>query len=197
MSASKAFAISVGHTWAMDLTFIRSPHGVTFTILGILDAGSRKLLCLRVLPGKCTHLLLSQLHLAFAKYGMPNAIRTDNEGMFIGRFWQATLKALAIAHRRGPPGQPWRNGRIERLFGTLKAVLARLRLESAAALQAALDEFTEFYNTVRPHQGLDGLTPEEAWRGKTMADVQQAHAHKDGQWIEALNGLLVGYYVRC
>jgi transposase InsO family protein len=33
---------------------------------------------------------------------------------------------------------------------------------TSAALQAALDQFTQFYNTVRPHQGLGGLTPEEA-----------------------------------
>lgn len=43
----------VGHTWALDLTFVVSPDGVTFTVLGIIDHGSRKVLCLQALPTKC------------------------------------------------------------------------------------------------------------------------------------------------
>ena len=86
-------------------------------------------------------------------------------------------------HRVPPrsPLQPWHNGRIERFFGTLKPLLRGLQLASAAAVRGALDEFKLFYNTVRPHQNLHGLTPEESWQGKTMADVQDARALGEGQ----------------
>lgn len=43
----------VGVSWALDLTYFISPHGVTFTVLGIIDKGSRRLLALKVLPRKC------------------------------------------------------------------------------------------------------------------------------------------------
>ncbi len=89
-------------------------------MLGIIDHGSRKLLCLQALPRKCTFTLLGHLFLAFARFGPPKAVRTDNEAMFTGKLWRCSLKALGITHRRGPPMQPWRNGCIERLFGTLK-----------------------------------------------------------------------------
>lgn len=61
----KSFFIPAGHTWALDLTFFQSPHGFTFTVLGIIDAGSRKLRCLQVLPTKCAFALLGHLFLAF------------------------------------------------------------------------------------------------------------------------------------
>jgi putative transposase len=62
------------------------------------------------------------------------------------------------------PGSPWQNGRIERLFGTLKerwTQLARpLRLDS----ELRLAEFTYWYNAARPHQHLGGQTPLEVWQ---------------------------------
>lgn len=32
--------------------------------------------------------------------------------------------------------------------------------------QRKLDAFCHWYNTERPHQGIDGLTPNEAWTGE-------------------------------
>jgi putative transposase len=190
---------AVNHTWALDLTFMTCPDGLTFTVLGIIDHGSRRLLCLKALPRKCTFTLLGNLFLAIAKYGLPSAIRTDNESMFTSQLWGFTLKMLGIIHRRGPPCQPWRNGRIERLFGTLKPVLRKIKPATNLAMQKALAEFSHFYNRIRPHQSLGGLTPEEAWQGKTLADVQQLHSQAlgQGQWVYALDGLMVGYGFRC
>lgn len=192
--------VAVGHAWALDLTFVRSPCGATFTVLAILDAGSRKLLCLRVLPTKCAFVVLGHLMIALGTFGLPAVVRTDNEAMFRSRLWNETLKALGIVHRRGPPRQPWRNGRIERAIGTLKAALRSLRLPTEQALQQVLDAFIRTYNALRPHQALGGLTPQEAWQGTTMAQVQQAHAGGCGRWVlAAFDGLVAapGCHVRC
>jgi putative transposase len=178
---------AVNHTWALDLTFLVSPDGLTFTVLGIIDHGSRRLLCLKSLPRKCTFTLLANVFLAIAEFGLPCAIRTDNESMFTSQLWGFTLKMLGILHRRGPPCQPWRNGRIERLFGTLKPILKNIKPATDVAMRKALAEFSHFYNRIRPHQSLGGLTPEEAWQGKTMADVQEMHsqAESQGKWVRA------------
>ena len=189
--------VAVGQTWALDLTFVTSPDGFMFTVLGIIDQGSRRLLCLKALPTKCTFMLLGHLFLAFARYGLPAAMRSDNESIFTSKLWCCTLKALGIAHRRGPPGQPWCNGRMERLFGTLKPLLRKIRPATEQALTNALNGFRRFYNEVRPHQNLGGLTPIEVWEGKRLTDVQQAQTKGRGQLVQALGGLMVGYHVRC
>ena len=196
MRREPAPLIPVRRAWGLDLTFLRSPEGLTFTVLGIIDHGSRRVLCLNAIPSKCAFALLGHLFITISKFGSPYTIRTDNEGMFVSQLWRDTLRALSIAHRRGPPAQPWRNGRIERLFGTLKPLLRAADARGERALAGALDEFKLFYNTIRPHQALGALTPLEAWRGETLANVQQAHAAGGGRWVQALDGLLVGYQSR-
>ncbi len=196
MRRRKPVCVPVGNTWALDLSYLASPGGAQFTMLGIIDHGSRKLLCLKVLRRKCAFTVLGHLFLAFARFGPPKAVRTDNEAMFTSKLWQGSLQALSITPRRGPPMQPWRNGRIERLFGTLKPLLKKLQPTTTPALQATLNEFKAFYNHIRPHQNLGDLTPDEAWHGQTMADVQRTHAQTEGEWVQALGGLLVGYRVR-
>lgn len=54
------------------------------------------------------------------------------------------------------PGCPWMNGRIERVFGTLKDKLDRIRLDGQQSLQRLLADFGFWYNEVRPHQNLGG-----------------------------------------
>lgn len=90
---------------------------------------------------------------------------------------------------------PWQNGRIERLFGTLKPLLKQLAMPNGAALQVALDEFKVFYNHARPHQNLQGLTPAEHFAGLRPADLRQMPV-KQVTEVQALAGLMRGYWIR-
>lgn len=72
----KPFPITVGQTWTLDLAFIRSPFGLTFTVPAILDAGSRKVMPLRVLPRKCVFQIMGHVLLACSQFGPPEIIRT-------------------------------------------------------------------------------------------------------------------------
>ena len=166
------------------------------TVLGILDAGSRKLLRLEVLPTKCALVVLGHLLIAIGIHGLPRVIRTDNEVIFTSKLWLATLKALGVVHRRGPPCQPWRNGRIERAFGTLKTALRGLRFATALGLQATLNRFAQWYNEARPHQSLGGLTPAEVWQGQTMTDVRRSHDDPTHR-ARIVRGLLAFHRLRC
>lgn len=86
------------------------------------------------------------------------------------------------------------------MFGTLKSTLRGLRFASAQILQQALNGFMRSYNELRPHQALGGLTPQEAWQGTTMAQVQQTHAEGCERWVlDAFDGLVAKpeCHVRC
>ena len=59
-------------------------------------------------------------------------------------------------------------------------------------LARLMGEFRCWYNHVRPHQNLAGLTPAEAWRGVDP----YASEPREVYWFEAWDGLLKGYYLR-
>ena len=187
--------VPVNAVWAMDLTFYTDTSGKQQMALGILDHGSRLVTCLQTLVNKRSWTLLGYLCLAIGKHGKPSRIRTDNEVIFTSWVFTTFLKLVDIGHQRTPVCAPWCNGRIERLFGTLKPLVRQLVIPTKAALQSALEEFTLFYNHARPHQNLDGLTPAQKWNGLSKADLMQTPP-KRTVLVTALDGLPVGYCTR-
>jgi transposase InsO family protein len=178
--------------WAMDLTGKGDAAGNMHSIFGLIDHGSRSLLSLVALPEKCSWTLLGHLFLAIGRYGKPRAVRTDNEACFTSRLFRTVLMLSGISHQRSDPGCPWQNGRIERLFGTLKQKLDQWEVAGFAALNVSLVEFRFFYNFVRPHQHLGGSTPADAWSGVNPFTAKIKREY----WFEAWDGLLQGYYLR-
>ncbi len=109
--------------WGIDLTGKTDTNGKLHALLGVLDHGSRALLHLQALHDKTSRTLIACLSEVVRIHGKPKIIRTDNEAIFTSRMFRLGLKKLGIRHQRTDPGCPWQNGRIERLFGTLKEKL--------------------------------------------------------------------------
>lgn len=178
--------------WGVDLTGKRDMNGDVHSILGIVDHGSRRLLSLCLCPRANALTLLGHLFLTMGRHGIPGALRTDNASVFTSWWFAWGLALLGVSHQLTTPGCPWQNGRIERVFGTLKQELDRLRVASGGALAQLLGEFALWYNEVRPHQHLDGATPMEVWRG--INPLQERP--KEIRWLSFWNGQLAGYWLR-
>lgn len=189
---AKPKAVPRNRIWGIDLTGKTDAQGRLHPILGILDHSSRALLCLQALHDKTSLTLLSCLRGSIAIYGKPKIIRTDNEAIFTSSAFSEGLKQLGIHHQRTAPGCPWQNGRIERLFGTLKDKLDQWIVTGIEQFNADLNIFRHWYNQIRPHQNLDGRTPAEAWSG---IDPYKQPPQQE-QWFEAWDGLLTGYDLR-
>lgn len=107
---------------------------------------------------------------AFAEYGLPERMRTDNGSPFASRavgglsqlavWW---LK-LGIGLERIEPGHPEQNGQHERMHRTLKKEATRPPAHSYSEQQAVFDRFRKEYNKERPHEALDDRTPAELYR---------------------------------
>lgn len=178
-------------TWAIDCTGKGDASGRQHTILGLIDHGSRRCLRLTVLARRNSLVLLGHLLIAIGQHGKPKRLRSDNEAIFTSRLFRTGLALLGIRHQTTTPGCPWQNGRIERLFGTLKHVLDPLRITAAKPLQQVLTQFTFWYNHVRPHQHLHGRTPIEVWRGVELtAPIREVIP------VSLLGGALTGYWLR-
>jgi transposase InsO family protein len=175
--------------WGIDLTGKTDTQGYLHFLFGILDHGSRALLHLQALHDKTSRTLIACISEVIRIHGKPKIIRTDNESIFTSRIFRLGLKKLGIRHQLTDPGCPWQNGRIERLFGTLKQKLDQWQVAGIAQLTRDLQIFHYWYNHIRPHHNLDGKTPVEAWSG----DNPYTRSPKQERWFEAWGGLLTGY----
>jgi hypothetical protein len=75
---------------------------------------------------------------------------------------------------------------------TLKGKLDQLEVADFTSLEQALILFRCWYNAIRPHQHLQGRTPQEAWHGVDPYRQAPKSVHR----FEAWDGLLTGYYLR-
>jgi transposase InsO family protein len=104
----------------------------------------------------------------FREHGVPLFIGSDNGGPFSCSQALAGLSRLAvwwielgITPVRIHPGCPWENGVHERMHKTLKDETCRPPSENAREQQKRFDTFRVEFNTVRPHDGIDGFAPIE------------------------------------
>jgi transposase InsO family protein len=118
-------------------------------------------------------------------------LRSDNDSAFRSWLFRCACWLLGIRHRRTTPHCPWENGRIERLFLTLKQKIEpwfqAAGLSESLAYDLAL--FRAWYNHARPHQHLDGRTPAMAWAGLEHPATRRL------RFFSAWGGRLSGYIV--
>lgn len=89
------------------------------------------------------------------------AVKTDNGLEFLGVF-DAYLKKQGVPHYFSYPRTPQSNAFVERFNRTIQEEFVEANrgdLEEPVVFNAKLMEYLLYYNTVRPHQALQYLTP--------------------------------------
>jgi len=171
--------------WSIDLTTIKEQQ-----VLGVIDGGSRALLKLQYLKTKSTINIIRAILNTIELYGKPKIIRSDNERVFTSKLMNMVLYILGIKHQTTQIASPWQNGKIERLFLTMKQSFQDIIFPTKESLEIGLKEFRFFYNHIRPHQHLNYLTPNEAWNNKPMANSKTHEA----LYFSALCENVAGFY---
>ena len=133
--------------------------------LTLRDAFSRFVLRCDALRG-CTYAATQrQFERAFAHYGLPDRIRSDNGGPFasagLGRLSRLSVwwMRLGIVPERIAPGHPEQNGSHEQFHSVLKRDTARPSAADARTQQQRFVRFCREYNYERPHEALGHDVP--------------------------------------
>ena len=129
-------------------------------ILNIIDDHSRLCLGSDTLPVFKARDVNNSFSKAVATYGNPASLLSDNGAVFTGRYrgtgrvaLEVTLHSCGIRFQHCRPYHPQTCGKVERFHQTLKKWLIHQTLaHTVAQLQAQLDTFGAYYNTVRPHR---------------------------------------------
>ncbi len=95
---------------------------------------------------------------------------SDNGSQMVSRDTRTFMTLLAIAQHFGRPSTPTDQAWIESLNGTIKSEWPHLlAIEDPAILRTELDTIQVEYNTVRLHQGLGYVTPDDEHQGRGEA----------------------------
>jgi transposase InsO family protein len=153
--------------WQTDVTHWPLADDTDTEICNWLDDHSRYCLA-STAAGVFTAPAIDRLYRATAaRYGDPAGVLSDNGAVFTGRYrgggrvaLEVTLHAAGVLFCHCRPYHPQTCGKVERFHQTLKKWLVRQPAAATLAdLQAQLDAFAGYYNTVRPHRALHRHTP--------------------------------------
>lgn len=87
---------------------------------------------------------------------------TEYKGNDSSHEFMLTCKDNLIEQRFTKPRRPQTNGKAERVIRTLMEMWHnKTEFQSSAHRKNELKRFVNFYNSVKPHKGIDGLTPME------------------------------------
>jgi len=133
-----------------------------------VDHYSRMVTTTCPLEGPNAGWVTTALELAFARYGAPKHIVTDQEGVFISEVFAEFLWRWHVKQRFGAVGQHGSIAVTERVIWTLKHEwLNRVALiRGIDHLRGLLDDFGVYYSTYRGHTTLGGAPPAVIYRGE-------------------------------
>lgn len=157
---------AVNQVWTTDFKGeFRTGDGVSCYPLTLRDGFSRFVLRCDGLLARTVEATQRRFARAFAAYGLPDRIRSDNGGPFASP-GLAGLSALSvwwirlgIVPERIAPGHPEQNGSHEQFHRVLKAETARPPAPNCTAQQQRFRRFVREYNVERPHEALDNQSP--------------------------------------
>lgn len=163
--------------WQLDITHYRLADHTDVEVLNIIDDHSRLCVASRARRIFTAGDVDTVFTAATSRYGDPAGLLSDNGAVFTGAPRRGGRVALELTcHARGirfthsRPYHPQTCGKVERFHQTLKKWLDRqLQPATVSQLQALLDQFRDYYNTVRPHRGVDRRTPQQAYQDRPKA----------------------------
>jgi transposase InsO family protein len=170
------------HLWAMDFHSVYDIKGNQIFVLVILDVITRELVSINSTLNPNRNWIIQQFcNAEISGYKHPSGLIADNDGIY-GGWLDCTLKKLFnIDVHHIPIKMPWKNGRCERLHLTIKTEITnRVDIRDVAQLQELCVLYQDYYNSSRPHQALDGKTPENKIlnKKKTVKTVNFSYVKK-------------------
>lgn len=149
-------------TWSLDFMSDSLSNGRAIRTLNIIDDYNREALWIEVdtsLPAERVVRVLENLLLWRAA---PKQIRMDNGPELISQRLEswAMEKQIELIHIQ--PGKPAQNAYIERFNRTFREdVLDAYLFDNLEEVRAITEHWLEEYNTIRPHEALQGLSPRQ------------------------------------
>jgi putative transposase len=139
-------------------------------LVAIIDWATRRVLSWRLSNTLTAGFCVEALSEALARFDNPGIFNTDQGVQFTSDEFTKVLRDHRIEISMDGRGRCHDNIFVERLWWTVKHEWVYLRPAANGIEQKrSLAEFFDWYNLRRPHQALGWRTPDEAYRGQSVA----------------------------
>lgn len=155
-------AAHANHVWTYDFVEDATLDGRKLRFLTLTDEHNRRGLVIEVRRSFKSTDVLATLDTAFARYGMPQFLRSDNGSEFIAQAVKTWLKTMDVQTHYIDPASPWQNAFGESFNGTFRR--EHLNRELFATLEEArvhTQIWLRYYNTDRSHTQIGYRTPQQ------------------------------------
>jgi putative transposase len=145
------------------------------SLFAVLDWASRRVLAWRVSTTLTTDFCLEAVQEAITQHGTPTIFNTDQGCQFTSQEFTGLLTHHGIQISMDGKGC-WRdNVLVERLWKILKYEEVYLHAyDTVGTAHQGLERYLTFYNQTRPHQALDGKTPDQVYFNNLPARLTAA-----------------------
>lgn len=151
--------------WCSDITYIPMKKGFLY-LVAVMDWHSRKVLSWQLSNTMDTEFCVKAVEEALAKYGKPDIFNTDQGSQFTSAAFTGLLQANGIQISMDGRGRCLDNVFIERLWRSLKYEDVYLNnYETGGEARVGIGNWMRFYNTLRPHSSLGGISPDRFYFG--------------------------------
>jgi putative transposase len=149
-------------TWSLDFMSDVLSNGRTFRTLNVVDDFNREALWIEIDTSLPAERVVRVLEHLLAWRGKPASIRMDNGPELISHRLESWAQEKHIELLHIQPGKPAQNAYIERFNRTYREeVLDAYLFDDLQEVRYITERWLEDYNTIRPHEALQGLPPRQ------------------------------------
>lgn len=148
-------------TWAADFFTIPTLTFKVLHVLVIIHHKTREIVYFNVTTNPDAEWVVQQFRNATPYGTVPKYLIHDNDPLFRAKKFQGFLNSSNIQSKRTAYKSPWQNAYAERVIGTVKRECTDyiIPINEKHIHKHLSDYIHNYYNTHRPHQGIDGQTP--------------------------------------